>query len=88
MGDDRNAPIVAFDGLSSRGTSKRERASTTKYDLAFERIAVAAPERGCRLEIDATPDRLDHVNVQVQGGEGPDCNFKRRAATKSRGGAL
>ncbi len=35
------------------------------YDLDFGQIATAAAERGCRLEINAAPDRLDLDDVHA-----------------------
>ena len=39
------------------------------YDLDFRQIAAAAAERGCRLEINAAPDRLDLDDVYVHAAK-------------------
>ena len=39
------------------------------YDLDFGRIAAAAAERGCCLEINAAPDRLDLDDVHARAAE-------------------
>jgi len=39
------------------------------YDLDFGQIAAAAAERGCRLEINAAPDRMDLDDVHVHAAK-------------------
>lgn len=39
------------------------------YDVDMERIIAAAHERGCHLEINAQPDRLDLVDVYAQAAK-------------------
>ena len=51
------------------------------YDLDFGQIAAAAAERGCRLEINAAPDRLDLDDVHAYAAKEAkvrSCDFNRR----------
>ncbi len=43
------------------------------YDLEFGQIAAAAAERGCRLEINAAPDRLDLDDVHAYAARAVPC---------------
>ena len=43
------------------------------YDLDFGQIAAAAAERGCRLEINAAPDRLDLDDVHAYAARAVPC---------------
>jgi DNA polymerase (family X) len=45
------------------------------YDVDFGRIAAAAAERGCRLEINAAPDRLDLDDVHAFAGKAAKVAF-------------
>lgn len=39
------------------------------YELELERIMMAAKERGCALEINTEPDRLDLTDLAAKAGE-------------------
>ena len=39
------------------------------YDVDMERIMIAAHERGCHLELNAQPDRLDLTDVDAQAAK-------------------
>src|SRR5260370_29359369 len=39
------------------------------YDLDMERIIAAARERGCHLELNADPERLDLTDIHVQAAK-------------------
>jgi DNA polymerase (family 10) len=39
------------------------------YDVDMERIIAAAHERGCYLEINAQPDRLDLADIHAQAAK-------------------
>ncbi|MGO9006698.1 MAG: DNA polymerase/3'-5' exonuclease PolX [Beijerinckiaceae bacterium] len=60
--DNRHMAILAHP--TGRLIGERE-----PYDIDMERIIAAAQERGCHLEINAEPDRLDLTDVHAQAAK-------------------
>ena len=66
--DNRRVAIIAHP--TGRLIGERE-----PYDVDFERIAAAAAGRGCRLEINAAPDRLDIDDVHAIAAKAAKASF-------------
>ncbi len=60
--DDRNMSILAHP--TGRLIGERE-----PYDVDMERVIAAAHERGCHLEVNAEPERLDLTDVHAQAAK-------------------
>ncbi len=60
--DNRHVSVIAHP--TGRLIGERE-----AYELDMERLLTAAHERGCHLELNAEPDRLDLMDVHVQAAK-------------------